>query len=107
MVADVSIVRDGDMLCASVSIPDVTASRALRAWLDPDELKRWWGGDLTIEPEVGGAYEVYFDAADVTMIGRIRNLSKLGTLRFTWSWLHEFDQPQRVVTVRVMDTDHG
>ena len=105
MADEVSIVRDGDMLCATVPLPAVSADEAMSAWLDPVKVEQWWGGKLLVEPSIGGAYRLRFDNLDQTMNGEIRRITRF-LLRFSWSWEHEPDAPDRVVTVRtVADAD--
>jgi uncharacterized protein YndB with AHSA1/START domain len=101
----VTIVDEGPMVRASLLLPGCPPDRVLAAFTDPDTLRQWWGGELTVTPAEGGPYIVHFAKLDQTMRGQVVSYEPGSRLEFTWGWDHEADAVGRTVLVTVAGDD--
>lgn len=95
------------MVRASIDLERVGPSEAIRAFTEPALLREWWGGQLEIEPEPGGAYVVRFESQGWTLRGQVLSYDPESELSFTWAWDHQPDDPVREVKVRAKPADDG
>lgn len=91
--------------------------RVFRAWHDPEDLRRWFGGpegfvtdSIEIDFRVGGAYRIAIRPPDTEPIyayGRYLEISPFDRLVFTFSWdgLPVADIGETRVTVEFKETD--
>lgn len=104
----VDVVNEGRTVRATVLVAGVTPRQALRAFTDPDLVRRWWaGGVLTARLEPGGEYVVRFDALDQTLRGSITEYDPERALAFTWAWDHEPEAADYAVSVTAEEADGG
>jgi uncharacterized protein YndB with AHSA1/START domain len=85
---DFSVPAQGDALVRTVI--DVPPDEVFAALLDPAQVGRWGGGTATIEPEVGGRYNLGRDDGPV----RIVELDTDKVLAYTW---HHGDDQETTV----------
>ena len=97
----VTVADEGPMVRATLLLPGCPPERALAAFTDPETLRQWWGGDLTITPAPGGPYIVHFAKLGQTMRGQVVSYEPGSRLEFSWAWDHEPGAPGRTVLVTV------
>jgi len=86
---------------------DRIAPQDLLRWLvEPELLTRWWGQEATVDPEIGGRWEVRWPAMGWTLRGQIAELTAT-SLVVSWAWDHEMDLPARALIVRAEATAAG
>lgn len=74
------------------------------AWfLEPESLARWWGNTHTIEPRVGGIYEIGWPQIGRTLRGQIVELTDQ-RLSYSWWFTHEPETPPRVAIITSLQT---
>ena len=103
----IEIVDDGPVIRATVKLGNCPPDRALAAFTDPELLASWWGGELTINPEVGGVYNVWFPKVPASLIGQVVRNVPGDAFEFSWAWEHEPDSPDRTVSVTVGTNGDG
>lgn len=94
-----------DHITVGLDIAGASAEAVIEAFCRRELVSRWWGGELTIERRVGGAYVVDFARLDATLRGTIRGYAPAGPLSFTWRWDGEEDE--FLVTVRALRRPDG
>ena len=97
----VTVADEGPMVRATLLLPGCPPERALAAFTDPETLRQWWGGELTITPAPGGPYIVHFAKLGQTLRGQVVSYEPGSRLEFTWAWDHEPGAPGRTVLVTV------
>ena len=95
----VAVADEGPMVRATLLLPGCPPERALAAFTDPETLREWWGGELTITTAPGGPYIVHFGTLGQTMRGQVVSYEPGRRLEFTWAWDHEPGAPGRTVLV--------
>jgi uncharacterized protein YndB with AHSA1/START domain len=98
---------------------DVPREIVFRAWIDADRLARWWGPSglevpresVTIEPRVGGRYDLSMvqvdDGARFRVRNRILELVEPELLVLESDPMPEFGAPEPIVTRIEFDDDQG
>jgi uncharacterized protein YndB with AHSA1/START domain len=88
------------------TIVKTTPERAWRAWIDPNELARWWWpmfADATYDLDVrlGGSYRFESRSAGIGARGTYTEVHAPERLTMTWVWLTDGadDGPEDSVTV--------
>ena len=86
----------------------VDAARAFAAWMDPEELARWWWPqwpDTTyaIEPREGGAVRIYSAEVGMGVTGTITTYDRPRKFAMTWVWISDGSEAQ-VEGAPVVDT---
>lgn len=80
-----------------------SAAELYDAWTDPARLRDWFAPnegvptEATIDLRIGGAYRLELGGATVT--GSYTEIVPGERLAFTWSWAHEPELPDMLVTV--------
>jgi uncharacterized protein YndB with AHSA1/START domain len=103
----IEIVDDGPVIRAKVQLGDCPPDRAIAAFTDPALLASWWGGELTINPEVGGVYNVWFPKVPASLVGKVVRYAPGDAFEFSWAWEHEPDSPERTVIVTASSNGQG
>jgi uncharacterized protein YndB with AHSA1/START domain len=90
-----------------------TRERVFRAWTDPVELGRWFAPSEeystlvpVLELQVGGKYcvEMHHKNGNVHRVsGTYREIKPPEKIAFTWSWEHDPDVSQSLVTIEFRD----
>ena len=78
-----------------------------RAFVDEHLIAQWWADEASTDPRVGGEIVASWPAMDWTMRGTFTDLRPGQRVAFTWSWDHESDTPERLVTVVLAPHDGG
>lgn len=93
---------------SQLALDSVLPEDALRAFYDPELVRKWWAGaHLTFEPVLGGAYVAEFEALGQTMRGVVRDFDPESALRFTWVWEHEQEAKEFDVSISAVPQGRG
>ncbi len=88
--------------------------RVFEAWTDPEQLRHWWGPDGFVSPtvevdlRVGGQYRIAMKPPEgplMYLTGKYREVRPPVRLAYTWSWEHDPDRRETLVTVDLHDID--
>ncbi len=88
-------------------------ARLYAAFLDADELARWWWPHLPdatyrVDPRIGGSYEIRSEAVGIGVMGEYQELEPDRRILMTWHWLDEgVPQAPEVVAVEFVPQDDG
>ena len=93
-------------------------SRVYEAWIDPAQLKEWWGPEsvrtrnLSADARVGGKYRwdlVNQEGEEMSVFGEYRELVPGKRIVFTWQWDDDevWENRTSLVTVEFSDRDGG
>lgn len=103
----VEIEIDGPIwLKLGMSLPGISPEDALRWFVDPHLLRRWWGERHEIDLVAGGRYEIHWPSMAWSMRGAVIR-SQARELVYSWCWDHEPELPARVVMVKTCDEKRG
>jgi len=104
---DITVEVDGpDWLVVSQPFDGIAPEDLVRWFVEPELLTRWWGQEATVEPEIGGCWEVCWPAMGWTLRGEIAELTAR-SLIVNWAWDHEPDLPARALVVRAEVSPEG
>jgi uncharacterized protein YndB with AHSA1/START domain len=93
------IAADPGWLRMRADMVGMTPAQAWRAWTDAAQLTRWWPPDAELDVRVGGEYRLSWPRMNWHLRGRYTMVEPGRTLEFTWTWDHEPERPERLVTV--------
>ncbi len=91
-------------------------TRVFDAWIDPEELVRWWGPsdvecvEADVDLRIGGSFRLanrMHDASIVWITGTYEQIDRPRLLRFSWTVDGSESGPASVVTVRFAERRGG
>jgi uncharacterized protein YndB with AHSA1/START domain len=93
-------------------------ARVYKAWIDPEQLKQWWGPEgvktrsFTADARVGGKYRWDLfnqEGEEMAVFGEYRELIAGEKIVFTWKWDDDeaWETANSVVTIELLDRDGG
>ena len=93
-------------------------TRVYEAWIDPAQLKEWWGPEgvrtrsLSSDARVGGKYRwdlVNQEGEEMSVFGEYRELVPEKRIVFTWQWDDDkvWENRTSLVTIELFDRDGG
>jgi len=94
---------------------NASPERIFRAWVEPDELKNWWGpshvecSGAEVDLRVGGRYRIgnrLPDGQEVWIFGKFEIIERPNKLVYTWSMDPDSPNVERV-TVTFKQQDEG
>ncbi len=86
---------DSPTLVIERSLVSVRSIDIFHYFVDPELLVRWWPPVARVEPGVGGGFEFEWPGR-WTLYGTYVEFEIGELLSFTWNWVHEPNQCQRV-----------
>ncbi len=104
---------DGPTIAIEQQVPRVANAQVYAAWLDPEQLRRWWWPQLPdttyqVEPWVDGGYQIHSQTAGFGCRGRYVELEEPHRIVMTWVWEPaEDDVSEDLVTVTLTPFDDG
>lgn len=87
--------------------PDCPAHLLFEYWIQPELLAKWWVKDASVAPQLGGAYQFYWQKINVTLRGIYTVFEPGKRLAFTWHFDHEAHLPERLVNIHFKEMDGG
>lgn len=101
------VTEGDDLVRALLRVPGCVPEQALRGWTEPDLVREWWNGELTVELRPGGPYTVDFRRLGETMAGTVLDHVPGELLVFGWAWARDPDPAPRRVRVTVRPENRG
>lgn len=80
-------------------ISGISPQELLRWFIDPSLLKQWWAPAVTVDPVIGGTWEMAWPSLARVLTGQIVEMTPT-SLIVSWVWANEPTLPARVLVIR-------
>jgi uncharacterized protein YndB with AHSA1/START domain len=102
-----TIVLNGPQwLSIQQEVAGVSPEELLRWFVEPSLLTQWWSQEASVEPCIGGRWELSWPAMDWVLAGQIVEISPI-SLVVSWVWTHQPELPARALIIRAEPAADG